>query len=108
MIKIVNKKTYWGPGFIVDRSTFLGNKWSHMKGTKAEFLVATRDEACDKYDAWLEEELKHDGHATELFNVLCEHYKENHELVLICCCAPERCHAESIAKQIRLHLKITD
>lgn len=38
---------------LIDRSTIWGNPYSYKQGTKARYIVATRDEAIDKYKEWV-------------------------------------------------------
>jgi len=64
-----------------------GNPFSHLEGTIAEFKVATRDEAVDAYEKWIQTQ-------PDLMNSL-------HELknkTLACWCAPKRCHADVLLK----------
>jgi hypothetical protein len=37
---------------LIDRSTIWGNPFSHRPGTKAQFLVATREEAIARFEEW--------------------------------------------------------
>ena len=61
------------------------NKWtSKKKGTTlAEFIVETRDEACDSYENWF---LNGEG------QYLKKHLYELKDKVLGCFCSPMRCH----------------
>lgn len=90
MIKIVNARYYRGKGEWVDRRSVLGNPF------KMRF-EEERDYVCSKYEDWLLSNLKKGN--IEIINEmkrLFEILMKNGELVLICWCAPKRCHAESI------------
>ena len=45
-------------GIYIGRPSVLGNPFSHLKGTLAEYSVNSRDEAVDKYETWIRNELK--------------------------------------------------
>jgi hypothetical protein len=47
MISVVNKKTYKGTGFYIERPSPLGNPYTHIadRRTRAQNVVKTRDEA---------------------------------------------------------------
>ena len=100
MIKVVNKKTWKGGGHYIGRPTPLGNPYSHLCGTLAQFRVATRDEAVDKYREWLLSRLDGDNPATRMFVALLDEYESKGELTLVCNCIPERCHGEIIKEFI--------
>lgn len=71
----------------IGRPSDWGNPFSHQKGTMAQFQVATRDEAVDKFKEWLlgnEELLARIG--------------ELKGKVLGCWCAPQRCHGDVLAE----------
>lgn len=63
-----------------------GNKFSHMKGTLAEFKVETRDEAVDKYEKSL---------TPEFILIIKDELKGKN---LLCCCAPLRCHGDILLR----------
>jgi hypothetical protein len=82
MTSVVNLKNEKYDIFI-GRPSKWGNPYSHLDDTRAEFKVATRDEAINKYREWI---LKQ----PELINSL-------HELegkILGCYCRPKRCHGD--------------
>jgi hypothetical protein len=72
---------------LIDRSTRWGNPFSHQKGTKAKFLVATRTEAIEKYEAWIKTQPHLMAALPELKNK-----------VLGCHCVPFRCHGEVLVR----------
>jgi hypothetical protein len=100
VIRIENKKTFKGEGVYVGRPSPLGNPFSHVPSTKAEFRVETRDEAVDCYEPWLRGKLKTDTLVKTAFWTLVDFYRVFGDLTLICWCVPKRCHAEIIAKLI--------
>lgn len=67
----------------VGRPSKWGNPFSFKEGTTAEFVVATRDEAVDRYAEWI----KTQPH-------LMEALPELRGKTLGCWCAPRRCHAD--------------
>ena len=105
MIKIVNKHWYKGEDGAFEwiaRPSPLGNPYTHLKGkTTAQYEVLTRDEACEKYEIWIKEELKKNGEVKKEFDKLVEKYKSTGKLVLMCYCSPARCHGETLAKLIK-------
>ena len=100
MIKVVNKYKYQGTGLWVGRPTIFGNKWSHLKNTKAEFKVATREESVLRYKEWFPKAIKEEGALKNAFLKLVNYYQQTGELTLICCCDPLPCHAHIIAEEI--------
>ena len=89
---VVGKKWDRGAEY-VGRPSPLGNPFV-MNGER------TRDEVCDKYEAWLRSKIatKDPAVCAEL-NRLYKIAKQR-DLILGCYCAPKRCHAESIKKVI--------
>ena len=105
---ILNKKAndyIYSPNHkYVGRGSLLGNPWTHIPyGTKAEFIVPTREEAILEYEAYLWKK------------VLCEKDKAfikelasiTDDTILVCYCVPLSCHAEVIcrvARWVNLHV----
>jgi len=71
----------------IGRPSKWGNSWSHQQGTQAEFLVATREEAIERYREWImgQPELLADLH-------------ELKGKVLGCWCKPKACHGSILAE----------
>lgn len=97
-IKIVNGHFHKSDGteIKIDRSSVLGNPYTHLKGkTKAKFLVSTREEAIAKYRQWLYNKLKN-GDA----EILAELEKIKPDSIILCWCVKNdgsvRCHGEII------------
>jgi hypothetical protein len=71
----------------IGRPSPWGNPFSHLDGTLAQFKVASRDEAVDKFREWL------------LANpVLMARLPELKGKVLACWCHPKRCHGDVLAE----------
>lgn len=84
--QVVNKKNEDYDVYI-GRGSKWGNPFSHLDKTKADYKVASRDEAVDRYEEWLMTQ-------PELLDSL-------HELqgkTLGCFCKPERCHGDVLAR----------
>jgi len=73
----------------IGRPSKWGNPFSHKVGTKAKFLVTTREEAINAYHKWITE-----GEGKYLL-------KDLHELkgkTLGCWCAPLPCHGNVLSE----------
>ena len=81
-IKVVhiNKAPY---DVYIGRGSKWGNPYSHMQGTQAKFVVATREEAIAKYREYIMAN-------TELFNQIPELKGK----ILGCHCKPAACHGD--------------
>lgn len=71
----------------VGRPSKWGNPFSHLNDTLAEFKVASRDKAVERYEGWLKEQ-------PELMAAL----PELRGKILGCWCAPLPCHADILAR----------
>jgi hypothetical protein len=96
MIEIKNAHTYKGPGVWVERThgSPLQN-WFYMHNE------SERDKVCDQYLAELRIRYKRGGAEKNELIRLATIYKETNHLILICWCAPKRCHAQSIAQAVK-------
>jgi hypothetical protein len=99
MILVVNKRTYTGQGEFIGRPSILGNPYSHLEKSKAEYRVDSRQEAIECYETWFDAQLINSPVKQE-FNRLVRIYKEKGELVLICYCAPYSCHGHFLSRRI--------
>lgn len=73
----------------IGRGSKWGNPFSHLVGTKAAYLVQSRDEAISEFKKWITE-----GEGVFLLSSL-------HEIrgkVLGCYCAPLPCHGHVLAE----------
>lgn len=108
MITVVNKH-YHVPNPDKDiycgRGSKLGNMYSHLHGTKAQFIVSTRDEAVEMYDKWIQEQIRIKN------PVICKTLNFIYfrarigDVNLVCYCAPHRCHCDVIKRIIEQKLK---
>ncbi len=71
----------------IGRPSRWGNPFSHKKGTKAEFLVETREEAIEEYRKWILQQ-------PELLAALPELKGKT----LGCWCIPLACHGTVLAE----------
>lgn len=71
----------------IGRPSKWGNPFSHKEGTKAQFRVATREEAIQKFVEWIaqQDDLLADVH-------------ELKGKVLGCWCKPQACHGDVLAE----------
>ena len=86
MPSALNKRIHGQPAgsIYVGRPSPWGNPFSHKTGTLAQFQVATRDEAVDRYEAWLRAQPA----------LMARARQELAGKDLVCWCAPARCHAQ--------------
>ena len=75
----------------VDRRSVLGNPF--YMATEAQ-----RDEVCNKYAVYFEEQFKNNEMFKNELRRLYLLHKHYGKLELFCWCAPKRCHAETIKK----------
>lgn len=72
----------------IGRPSVWGNPFSHQHGTKAQYRVATRDEAVAAYEKWIRS-------LPELIKLARQELKGK---VLACWCAPQACHGDVLAR----------
>jgi hypothetical protein len=86
MPRVLNKHTDPIPvgAVYIGRGSPYGNPFSHMHGTKAEFIVNTRREAIKRFE---KEVLPH-------LDVSALRGKD-----LVCFCSPKPCHGDAILKK---------
>ena len=87
-------------GIYIGRPSVLGNPFSHLKGTLAEYSVDSRDEAVDKYDIWIRNELKTNKIVIKAMKKLYKKFLDDGCLNLVCWCHPAKCHGDVIKKLI--------
>ena len=109
MITVVNKKTAGPPlddsiRIYVGRPTPLGNPFSHMNNTLAQFLVKDREEAVAKYRVWLLDEIKRSPEINHKIHMIKD-LARNSNIELECWCYPQPCHADVIKQVIEAELK---
>lgn len=78
----------------IGRPSIYGNPFSHKKGTQAEVMVASREEAIEKYRQWVKGEIQVKG----LTPPTMEQIKELKGKTLGCWCAPLACHGDVLSE----------
>lgn len=86
---LVRNKRFETFDVYVGRPSKFGNPFSHLdKGTLAQFKVANRDEAVDKFREWFLAQPE----------LVAAAKRELKGKTLGCWCKPARCHAEVLAE----------
>lgn len=75
----------------IGRPSAFGNPYSHKDGTRAQFKVASRDEAVEAYRRWLWKKMESDAAFKQDVATLAGK-------TLGCWCAPQRCHGDVLAQ----------
>lgn len=99
-INIVNKYTHvpTDKDVYIGRRSPLGNIYSHMHGTLAQYRVVNREEAVEKYGAYLRNKIEQkDAVIIKELNRIYNLAK-NGQVNLVCYCSPRKCHGEVIKK----------
>jgi hypothetical protein len=91
--RVVNLKTSTYDIFI-GRGSIWGNPYSHLRDSKAKFVVQTREEAIEKYRQYI-------MNKPELLKRLWELKGK----VLGCYCKPLSCHGDILVELINEHCK---
>jgi hypothetical protein len=84
----------------VGRPTALGNNWSHLHDTLAQYKVNTREESIERYNEWFATQIYKPTKACDQFITLVEYMMTECYMELECWCAPKACHAETIREAI--------
>jgi len=91
--KVVNK--YAEPYDIyIGRGSKWGNPFTHKKGTTAEYIVESREEAVEKFREWILQQ-------EDLMNSL----EELKGKTLGCFCKPKSCHGDVLAELVNKRFK---
>ncbi|HKP38163.1 MAG TPA: DUF4326 domain-containing protein, partial [Pyrinomonadaceae bacterium] len=111
-LQVVNRHTYDGPrdqSFLyIGRGTPLGNKWSHVAGTTAQFKVETRLDAIAEYRRWLWTQIQAaKGPAFEALQQIKDRVTNGEKINLACSCHPQPCHGDVVKSAIE-HLAQRD
>ncbi len=72
---------------LIDRTTVWGNPFSYKVGTRAKFIVATREEAISKFEEWVRGQP----------DMVAFIKRELRGRVLGCWCDPQACHGHVLA-----------
>lgn len=73
----------------IGRGSIWGNPFSHKEGTKALYVVPSREEAIQKYEEWIKNK-------PELLSRLSELKGKT----LGCWCSPKSCHGDVLIKLV--------
>ena len=84
------------------RPSILSNPYTHIKDKKtlAMFVVKSRDEAIDRYDAYFDRMYKGNAPFKFIIDEIYEKYKRGEDIYLECYCKPERCHGDIIKEKL--------
>lgn len=99
--KIVNRNTYKGQsGIYIGRGSVWGNPYTHLplNNTQAKFQVPSRDAAVELYRNYSREKYETDMFYKLCMDAIARDHLRGKEVVLVCHCAPKRCHGEIIAE----------
>lgn len=77
--------------FAVDRRSPVGNKF-------IMYSEDQRDKVCDQYEEWFYAEALSDHKIVSYLERIRRYLIEHGKVTLLCWCAPQRCHAETIRK----------
>jgi hypothetical protein len=95
MITVANKRTHKPTprDIYIGRPSAIGNPYTHIpKGTIAEYVVSSRDEAISRYKEWLLDKIaKNDKPVMSALSSI------KPDSVLVCWCDPLPCHGHVIA-----------
>ncbi len=111
-LQVVNRHTYDGPRdhsyLYIGRGTPLGNNWSHVAGTTAQFKVETRLDAIAEYRRWLWTQIQSArGPAFEALQQIKDRVTNGEKINLGCSCHPQPCHGDVVKSAIE-HLAQRD
>ncbi len=111
-LQVVNRHTYNGPRdrsyLYIGRGTPLGNNWSHLTGTAAQFKVDTRLEAIAEYRRWLWTQIQSaKGPAFAALQQIKDRVKTGEKINLACSCHPQPCHGDVVKSAVE-HLAQRD
>lgn len=98
-LEVVNKH-HGHTGVYIGRGSPLGNPYSHMNNTQAQFKAATRDDAIEKYEVWLRKQI--DQGNTVVINELDRigQLVLQGPIKLQCFCSPKPCHGDVIKQTL--------
>jgi len=104
-LQVVNRHTYDGPRdqsyLYIGRGTPLGNNWSHVAGTTAQFKVETRLDAIAEYRRWLWTQIQSTkGPAFEALQQIKDRVTNGEKINLACSCHPQPCHGDVVKSAI--------
>jgi hypothetical protein len=108
MVNVVNKHNHVSSNddVYIGRGSILGNPYSHLENTKAEFKVINRKTAIDSYNVYIKQKInnKDKNILNELNKIYVKAMQGN--VNLVCYCKPLPCHGNIIKKIIEERLKL--
>jgi adenine-specific DNA-methyltransferase len=104
-LQVVNRHTYSGPRdnsyVYIGRGTPLGNNWSHVPNTAAQYQAATREEAVERFRQQLWKEVQSGkGPALQALEQLKGRAAKGENISLVCSCSPQLCHGDVVKSAI--------
>ena len=109
IINVVNKRKHKPTehDFYCGRPSLLGNPFTHIpKGTLAEFVVKSREEAIIKHKEYFLKEFIVNEEVRKEFFKIYDHLTKHFIVNLLCWCAPKSCHCDTIKECLRKQLEI--
>jgi len=100
-IAIVNTHHGTKEGEYIGRGSPLGNPYSHLPSTAAQYQVRTREDAIRAYRTWLDQKIQEkDPHIIQELNRLGHKLQQDGSVKLRCFCAPKACHGDVIKETL--------
>lgn len=104
-LQVINRHTFAGQRdnsyLYIGRGTPLGNNWSHVSGTQAQYLVGSRQEAVDQYRHWMWNEIQSGkGSVLDALKQIKERVSQGEKVNLACSCTPEACHGDVVKNAV--------
>lgn len=93
--------------FDISRPNVLGNPYTHIKSKKtlALFVVKTREEAIEKYEAYFEKMLETSEQFRNEWERMYDAYKKFDVIYIGCYChTNENCHGDILIKKLKQRL----
>lgn len=103
----VNNEEHFGDNvYLIHRPYVLANPYTHIKDkeTKAMFVVATREEAIERYSHYFDIMYGKNIKFTETIDEIYEKYRKGEDILLGCYCHPKSCHGDIIVKKLQSKL----
>jgi hypothetical protein len=100
VITVVNKYKHEAtPNDIyIGRPSLLGNPYSHLPNTLAEYRVGTREEAVRNYESYLVSTYHTNPKVFNIINEITVRVMSDKDVYLVCFCKPQSCHGDVIKK----------
>lgn len=92
--------------YVITRPGILGNPYTHIKTkkTKARHVVATREEAIERYSTYFDIMYRGNPMFRAVIDDMYEKYKSGEDVYLQCVCKPLPCHGDVIADKLKRRL----